>query len=76
MSFKKTTSVSLRTFNSFVSGVEMLRNDEWYSTCSMLGATKMSYQLWDAFRQASFTAPAVQIHSTSNYNKYFVKKNG
>lgn len=40
------------------------------------GATKMSYQLWDAFRQASFMATAVQIHSTSNYNNYFVKKNG
>ena len=75
MSFKKTTSVSLRTFSSFASGVEMLRNDEWYSICSMLGATKMSCQLWDVFRQASFMATAVQIHST-NYNKYFVKKNG
>lgn len=40
------------------------------------GATKMSYQLWDAFRQASFMSIAVQIHSTSNYNNYFVKKNG
>jgi len=45
-------------------------------TRSMLGAAKTSYQLRDAFRQASFMATALQIHSTSNYNKYFVKKNG
>lgn len=37
MSFKKNpTSVSLRTFSSFVSGVEMFRNDEWYATRSIL----------------------------------------
>lgn len=42
----------------------------------MLSATTMSHPLWDAFREASFMAIAVQFHSTSNYNKHFVKENG